>query len=108
MHNAIFFVVDGEDVLMREHENESKLRSLDLVRVTLRISFVPSPGAFDDFVHARELRYPAEFLANLVAGRNKHSGIAGTPRPDICVDRSTRYFACSIDDLLDREAFTIA
>src|SRR5271166_5598499 len=78
------------------------------IRVTVRIGFVPPPCAFDDFVHVRELRHPAEFLANLIAGRNKHGGIAGTARPDVCADCSTRYLACSIDNLLDRKAFTIA
>src|SRR5271165_2373082 len=81
---------------------------LGLIRVTVRIGFVPSPCTFDNFVHARELRPPAEFLANLIASRNKHCGIAGTARPNVRADCSTGYLACGINDLLDREAFTIA
>jgi len=67
---------------------------------------VPSPCAFDDFAHMRELRYPTKFLTNLVAARNKHGGIAGPGRPNLRADRSTRYLARGIDDLLDSESFT--
>jgi hypothetical protein len=75
------------DIKLLEHEQEHEhgflISEFRLIRVTIRIGFVPLPCAFNNLAHVRELGYPAKFLANLVAGCNKHGGIAGTARSSV-------------------------
>src|SRR6516165_5351229 len=78
-----------------------------ILSITVRIGPVPLPCALDNFAHMRKSRRPAKFLANLIAGRHEHRGIAGTPRRGVHAYRSTGYFACRINDLFDGETFAV-
>ena len=69
---------------------------------------MPFPGADDDVFQGRKLGFPAEFVADLLAGTDQNGRIAGAPRGDFYRDGMASDFACRLDYLFHGEALAIA
>src|SRR5271155_5447322 len=68
---------------------------------------MPTPGAFDDLVHVRELRSPPKLIPDFAAGRNENGRISFSPGHDLRMDLSARDRAYRFDHLLYGEPFAV-